>query len=186
MVQQLPSIVAEILDLAIEEECRLICAQQIQIGKEYIKFSEQQGENPACDCTGKIKELQDELADCKQVLEKLSSQVREHLPLFCEERFVNDSFIQHYTGLLNFEVVKIVFEHVSKTLPTSERSTKLLNFEEFVCVIVKLRTNQANEDLSYCFGVSPPMISRIFLKWLKQMDICLQNLILGQIIENNA
>ena len=63
MVQQLPTIVAELLDLAIEEECRLICAQ---IGKEYIKFPEQQGENAACrNCAGKIKELQDELSDCK-------------------------------------------------------------------------------------------------------------------------
>ena len=85
--------------------------------------------------------LQDELTECKQALEKLSSQVREHLPIFCEERFVNDSFTQHYTGLPNFEVVKIVFEHVSKTLPTSERSTKSSSFEEFVCVMVKLRTN---------------------------------------------
>ena len=52
MVQQLPTIVAELLDLAIEEECRLICAEQIQIGKEYIKVSEQQGENAAYNCAG--------------------------------------------------------------------------------------------------------------------------------------
>ena len=113
-----------------------------------------------------------------QAFEKLSSQVRECLPLFCEERFVNDSFTQHYTGLPNFEVVKIMSEHVSKTLPTSERSTKLSSFEEFICVMVKLRTNEANEDLSYCFSVSPSTISRILLQWLKQMDIRLQSLIL--------
>ena len=37
---------------------------------------------------------------------------------------MNDSFT-HYTGLPNIEMVKIVFEHVSKTLPTLERSTIL-------------------------------------------------------------
>ena len=178
MMQQLPSVVANLLDLVIEEECRLICAEQIKIGREYIKFEEQQGERAACNCASTIKQLQEELADCKQALEKLSSQVREHLPQFCEERFTSDSFTQHYTGLPNVAMLKIVFEHVSKTLPPSERTTKLSNFEEFVCVMVKLRTNRTNEDLSYCFGVSPATISRTLLKWLKQMDIRLRNLIL--------
>ena len=177
MVQQVPSIVVHLLDLAVEEECRLICAEQIKIAREYIKLDEErQGEKAACTCASTIKKLQDELADCKQTLEKLS-QVRESLPQFCEERFMNDSYTQHYTGLPNFEVVKIVFEHVSKTLPPSERSTKLSSFDEFICAMVKLRTNRANEDLSYCFGVSPATISRILLKWFKQMDLRLQNLI---------
>jgi len=34
------------------------------------------------------------------------------------------------------------------------------------------------EYLAYCFGVSPSTVSRIFLKWLKQMDLRLSNLIL--------
>ena len=178
MVEQLPSVVADLLDLIVQEECRLICAEQIKIGREYVKFEEHQEEKVACNCANTIKELQDELADCKQALDKLSSQVREHLPQFCEERFMNDSFTQHYTGLPNIEVLKIVFDHVSKTLPLSERSTKLSSFEEFICVMIKLRTNRSNEDLSYCFGVSPATISRALLKWLKQMDIRLRNLIL--------
>ena len=44
MIEQLPSIVADLLDLAIQEECRLICAEQIKIGREYIRFEEHQGE----------------------------------------------------------------------------------------------------------------------------------------------
>lgn len=144
MVQQVPFIVAHLLDLAIKEECRLICAEQIKIAREYIKV-EEQGEKVACNCASTIKGLQDELADCKQALEELSSQVSKHLPQLCEERFMSDNFTQHYTGLSNIYILKVVFEHVSKTLPPSERSTKLSSFEEFICVMVKLRTNQTNE-----------------------------------------
>ena len=180
MIEQLPSVVADLLDLAVQEECRLICVEQVKIGREYIKIEEHQGEKAACNCASKIKELQDELADCKQALEKLSAhvQVREYLPQFCEERFTNDSFTQHYTGLPNIQILKIVFDHVSMTLPPSEKSTKLSSFDEFICVMIKLRTNRANEDLSYCFGVSPATISRTLLKLFIQMDIRLRNLIL--------
>ena len=49
----------------------------------------------------------------------------------------------------------------SKTLPSSERST---SFEEFICMMIKLRTNQANQDSSYYFGTSTCTISRILLR----------------------
>ena len=73
-------------------------------------------------------------------------------------------------------MVKIIFEHVSKGLP-SDGVTKLSQFQEFVSVLVKLRTNAANEDLCYRLNISPATVSRILLKWLKQMDIRLQKLI---------
>ena len=112
MVEQLPSVVADLLDLTVQKELRLICAEQLKIGEEYIKFEEHQEEMVVCNCAITIKELQDELANCKQALDKLLSQVREHLPQFCEERFMNDSFTHHYTGLPNIEVLKIVFDRV--------------------------------------------------------------------------
>ena len=70
-----------------------------------------------------------------------------------------------------------MFDHVVKTLPV-ERSTKLSPFQEFMVVILKLRLNSPIEDLSYHFGVSVSSVSRILLKWLKQMDIRLQDLII--------
>ena len=73
-------------------------------------------------------------------------------------------------------MVKIIFEHVSKGL-SSDGVTKLTQFQEFVSVLVKLRTNTANEDLCYRLNISPATVSRIVLKWLKQMDIRLQHLI---------
>lgn len=68
MIEQLPSVVANLLDLSVQEECRLICAA----GQEYIKLEEHQGEKAVCNCANVIKELHDKLADCKQALEKLS------------------------------------------------------------------------------------------------------------------
>lgn len=68
MTEQLSSIVADLLDLAIQEECTLICAEQIQIGREHIRFEEHQGEKAACNCVSTIKGLQDELTDWKQLL----------------------------------------------------------------------------------------------------------------------
>ena len=59
----------------------------------------------------------------------------------------------------------------------SDGITKLSQFQEFVCVLVKLRTNAANEDLCYRSNISPATVSRILLKCLKRMDIRLQELI---------
>ena len=64
-----------------------------------------------------------------------------------------------------------------KNLP-SDGVTKLSPFQEFMCVLLKLRMNSSVEYLAYCFGISPSTVSRIFLKWLKQMDVRLSNLIL--------
>ena len=83
----------------------------------------------------------------------LTQQVDQQLPPFREKSFTSDEFSIFYTGLPNITIVKAIFEHVSKGLPASS-DTKLTLFQEFVCVLVKLRTNTANEDLSYCFNVS--------------------------------
>ena len=73
-------------------------------------------------------------------------------------------------------MVKATFEHVQKTLPT-ERSTKLTPFQEFVCTLIKLSINSPIQDLGYRFNVSTATVSRILLKWLRQMDIRLKYLI---------
>jgi len=73
-------------------------------------------------------------------------------------------------------MVKVTFEHVYKTMPT-ECTTKLTAFQEFVCTLIKLSINPPIQDLGYRFGVSTSTVSRILLKWLKQMDIRLRDLI---------
>ena len=74
-----------------------------------------------------------------------------------------------------FKLLKAIFDHVSKGLPT-DGVTKLSNFQEFVCLMLKLRTNVPNEGLAYQFGVCKATIS-IILKWLKLADIGLSGLI---------
>ena len=132
-----------------------------------------------CNFTGKIMDLQKELTDCHTKFENLSEQqgqFDQHLP-FGEQSLVDDDYVHFYTGLPNAMVLKSVFDHVVKTLPV-ERSTKLSPFQEFMVVMLKLRLNSPIEDLSYRFGVSVSSVSRILLKWLKQMDIRLQDLII--------
>ena len=167
MLQQVPVIISNLIDALIEEESILIAAEQIKIGKEYISGK------VACGCSNKIEALQEQLVSYKETVEKLTLQVTKQLPPFSEESFVSDEQTQFYTGLPN---IKIIFEHVSKGLP-SDGVTKLSQFQEFVCVLVKLRTNAANEDLCYRLNISPATVSRILLKWLKRMDIRLQELI---------
>ena len=65
---------------------------------------------------------------------------------------------------------------MAQGLPTDEGS-KLSHFQEFTCVMLKLRINLPNECISFLFHVSPATISRIILKWLKRMDIKFSGLI---------
>ena len=146
----------DLVQVVIEEECKLLCTEQIEIGLQYVKVNAVTSE---CDCSKSVKELQDQLADCTKTIDELSKQTTPPLPPFCEEKFVSDNFTLTHTGLSNFfKVLKAVFNHVNKTLP-SDRVTKLSCFQEFVCVILKLRMNLSNKLLGYNFGVSASMIS---------------------------
>ena len=116
-----------------------------------------------------------ELGKCKVHTVALTAEINKLT--FAEECLVDNDFVKVHTGLPNAKVVKAVFEHVSKTLP-SDGVTKLSPFQEFMCVLLKLRMNSSLEYLAYHFGISPSTISRIFLKWLKQMDLRLSNLIM--------
>ena len=101
--------------------------------------------------------------------EQILTMAKQNPGPFCEESLVNDDFTKFYTDLPNVKVVKAIFEHVSKKLPT-DGITKLSAFQEFMCVLLKLRLNSPIEDLAHCFRVSTSTVSRIFFKWLKQMD----------------
>ena len=59
-----------------------------------------------------------------------------------------------------------------------EGNGKLSSFQQFMCTILKLRLNSPIQDLALRFNVSPATVSRVMLKWLSQMDIRLQDLII--------
>ena len=128
-----------------------------------------------CDCANKVKSLQKELIGYKLAVEQLTRLLNDHLPLFCEKRFVSDEFTKFHTGLPNFNLVKAIFHHLSKGLAT-DGVTKLSNFQEFMCVMLKLRTCAPNEGLAYQFGVLEATMSRIMFKWLKIADTRLARL----------
>ena len=75
------------------------------------------------------------------------------------------------------KILKAVYDHVVATLPV-EGNSKLSLFQQFMCTILKLRLNSQIQDLAFRFNVSPATVSRVMLKWLSQMDIRLQDLII--------
>ena len=169
----LAALVTEEIQSIVAEEIRLVAVEQIETARQYFKPADHH------ECSSKIEALQMELGKCKVHTVALTAEINKLT--FAEECLVDNDFVKVHTGLPNAKVVKAVFEHVfehvSKTLP-SDGVTKLSPFQEFMCVLLKLRMNSSLEYLAYRFGISPSTISRIFLKWLKQMDLRLSNLIM--------
>ena len=80
----------------------------------------------------------------------------------------SDDKVQFYNGLPSFEILTVVFEHVSPFV--ARRTLSLDRFQEFFMVLMKLRLNVPLQDLAYRFKVSQPTVSRIFSSWLVVMD----------------
>ena len=176
LMKELPVIVSQLVEEAIAEEVKVTATKELEIGREYIKITVgDSGESTKCDSASKIETLQRELNTYKLTVERLTQQLNDHRP-FSEKCFVTDEYTKFHTGLPNFKLLKAIFDHVSKGLPT-DGVTKLSNFQEFVCLMLKLRTNAPNEGLAYQFGVCKATISKIILKWLKLADIRLSGLI---------
>jgi len=51
-------------------------------------------------------------------------------------------------------------------------------FQQFMCVMLKLRLNDPIQHLAFQFNVCKATISRVLLKWLAQMDLRLKDLII--------
>ena len=96
---------------------------------------------------------------------------------FCEEYFEkDDTKVKFYTGLPSFAVLQIVFSFIE---PFIDRKQALLtNFQEFILVLMKLRLNVPNQDLSYRFNVSSSTVTRIFHTWIDVLDKRLSGLII--------
>ena len=167
----LPTLVTNEIESVIIEEVKCIVTEQIDTAMQYFM-----PRPVSCECTSKVESLEQQLAETKHQLVTMTKQTEQIPRPFCEESLVNHEFTKFYTGLPNAEVVKAVFAHVSKTMP-SDGITKLSPFQEFMCVLLKLRLNSPVEDLAYRFGISTSTVSRIILTWLKQMDIRMHNLI---------
>ena len=176
MLKEVPVIVSQLIDEIVTKETGFIASQEIEFGKQYVKIGVRHKETTECKCASKVESLQKELAYYKYKVDSLTKQLNDYLPPFCEESFISDEYTIFHTGLPKFKLVKAVFDHVAKGLPANE-GTKLSHFQEFMCVMLKLRMNLPNEFISFLFHVSPATMSRVILKWLKRMDIRLSDLI---------
>ena len=92
-----------------------------------------------------------------------------------QEYFDSDVKVRFYTGLPSYEVLMVVFEHVSSHV--SRKTQNLSHFQEFVKVLIKLRLNVPLQDLAYRFVVSVTTVSRIFSFWMVVMDVRLKFMI---------
>ena len=120
-----------------------------------------------CKCTDEITdhELKKQFHKCLSVFDELFSKLQQHSLPFCEESLQDDSIINFHTGLWNLKVTMDIFNHVCITLRSERTETcKLIKFQHFVLVLIKLRLDSPIVDLAYRFGVSPATISRIVLK----------------------
>jgi len=160
MEKVVPGIVAQLIDDIVTKEAGLIAFQEIVIGKQYVKVSVKK---TACDYASKVESWQTELAYYKHKVESLTKQLNDHLPPFCEQSFVSDEYTLFHTGLPNFKLLKAVFDHIAKNLPT-DGGSKLSHFQEFICVMSKFRINLPIEFISFLFHVSHATMSRIILK----------------------
>jgi len=131
-----------------------------------------------CNCSTEIKSLQDELAACHSKIDDLTLQLKQSSrPFGSEEMLDSDEKVLKLTGLPNIVILKAIFEHVAATLP-AEGNAKLSLFQQFTCTLMKLKLNCPEHLLAFLFSVSSTTISRVLLKWLVQMDIRLQDLII--------
>ena len=171
MEGHLPKIIDAEIEKFVRNEVEELVKKQIDKARQYLKPS-------SVSLTEEVEVLRTNLVAAEQTIEHLKAEqamVKAVVP-FLEEDFISDEFTRFYTGLPNIGMLKATFEHVHNTLP-AERSTKLSPFQEFVCTMIKLSINLPIEDLGYRFKISTSTVSRIILKWLRQMDIWLRDLI---------
>ena len=73
----------------------------------------------------------------------------------------DDQKVRFYTGLTSFAVLISVFNLVSSVYSHTNKIA-LSKFEEFIVIFMKLRLSLFDQNLAHQFGVSQPLISRIF------------------------
>ena len=147
------------------------------VSKEAFEIDILRRAGTKCGCMAEIITLKEELKNCHATIVQLSTKLKDHPPPFCEESVQDDDFVVYYTGLPNAKVLKTIFTHVLKTMPL-EGIKKLTPFQEYMCVLQKLRLNTPEQGLAFQFNISKTTVSRIIASWLVQMDIRLRDLII--------
>ena len=169
----------EVLSNCIDEVIsEVIDADVYQAAREEVEVEIWRRSEGSCKCQSEVQALREELSKCYAKINELTMKVQQlSLPPFSEETLNSDEKVLFYTGLPNFKVLKAIYDHVVSTLPVDGYCSLTL-FQQFMCTILKLRLNDPIQHLAFQFNVSKATVSRILLKWLTQMDIMLQDLII--------
>ncbi|XP_055839831.1 uncharacterized protein LOC129907575 [Episyrphus balteatus] len=82
----------------------------------------------------------------------------------------DDVKVKNLTGLPNFAVLQRLFDVVKEDL-NSQTKTKLTKFDSFVVTLMKLRLDLPISYLSYVFGESAVLLSRLYRENLLTMNV---------------
>ena len=104
-------------------------------------------------------------------LPDISALLGQQLPIrsssvLSETFFDDNSRCKYYTGLDTKDYLTHVFTLVSYYLPQDHPECQLTLFQQFTLLLIKLRLNLSNEELSIRFNVSTNEVLRIFRSWL--------------------
>jgi len=103
----------------------------------------------------------------QEIIASLSADLREALSH--AKRLENDDEqTNYYTGLTSyalFDKLLDLLSTVSSKNPNSSKG-KLCIKDQFLLVLMKLRTGATNKDLAYRFGISPGRVSQLFHEWI--------------------
>ena len=160
--------------------------------RKYLEQDEGDNNGDEGDDNGDKEEIRNDV-----VFPSTSKPINNVSPSFRFEDLTRDSDVRFYTGFINTEIFKTIFNHllpktrnmtywdghkktsflseVDRTLspfPPMRRgpSRKLTLEQEFFLVVVKLRVGLLQHDLAHRFQISVGKVSQIFITWIKLLS----------------
>ena len=128
-------------------------------------------------CT--LKREHNELLEKYKALENSNKKVEQKLDTltFSQASLRDDDMkVKYYTGLAKFAVLMAIFNFLSPSMESGNRSVLSL-FQQFMIVLMKFRLNLGDQDLAFRFGVHQSTISRCISKWIDVMYVRLKPLV---------
>ena len=121
-----------------------------------------------------LEEIENKNTELERANRALSEKVTN---LFGHEFIENsDTKTAYYTGFPNYETFRVVSQKAANHV--KRKNTKLSLQDEMFLTLIKLKQNPGMEDLSYRFGISVSLVTKIFHTWLDALYQVLSGLII--------
>lgn len=166
-MESIASIERENSDL--HHTCQVLTGQYKELSERHQRL-EQEYKN----LEDKCRQLSEEYQQCQDAKALLKSQY--DTISMTEEHLKDDKKVRFYTGLPSYTVLLAVFNLIAPHVSDHQHHT-ITKFQQFVMVLMKLRLNLSEVDLSYRFGIGQATISRLFEKWVGIMFTTLSPLV---------